>query len=157
MRWLTLLYPRRVVVFLKYQELSLSCKKWSHFEHYLSLYVDKVNKKAAELRLATDKRISRDRRLATEWHGIRQKQKISHGISRNFTEKTEAEERTSRRISHGMTRKRHGIRQKQKISHGISRNQNTSWFGLVNGFKAHGLCSMGYLFLIDEKEKVKPT
>ena len=56
-------------------------------------------------------------------HGKKTKQrhKHSHGISRKNTEKTEAE-----------TCKR-----------------NTSGFGFMNDFKAHGLRSMGLLFLND--------
>ena len=52
MQGLQLIWFRRVIVFLKYQELALSCKKALYFEHYLSLNVGKVNKMRSNLHLA---------------------------------------------------------------------------------------------------------
>jgi len=45
MQGLQLIHLHRVIVFLKYPYLALSCKKAEYFEHYLSLYVGKVSLK----------------------------------------------------------------------------------------------------------------
>ena len=50
MQQLQLIYLYMVLVFLRYQELGLSCKERMYFEHYLSLYVDKVSQKSRRIK-----------------------------------------------------------------------------------------------------------
>jgi hypothetical protein len=45
----------------------------------------------------------------------RKKQKICHGLTRNYTEKTEAEEATEGRISRRLATEKHGRKNKQKV------------------------------------------
>jgi hypothetical protein len=54
MQGLQLIRLHRIIVFLKYPYLALSCKKALYFEHYLSLNVDKVSKKGKDPPSAVD-------------------------------------------------------------------------------------------------------